>query len=150
MFKGSLFSISFTTTFIFFLFLMSNLKQLHKYEILQVKFCLGQSEDCSSRDSTSESLRTVQKMHGESHIAVIWWKGNIQPPLCFRKFRLFLIKFPLSQEVYSWERYKNWPIKLGLLKTSNHLEDLSLKALSTKCFISALHLELFSGGLEGQ
>ena len=63
----------------FFLLQMSTKKRCTTWE-LQVKFYLGQSEDCSLGGSISDSSeRLLQSGSGESQYIRFWWRGRSVP-----------------------------------------------------------------------
>ena len=91
---------------------------------LQVKFHLGQSEDCILGDSTSESS---EKRQGSRSVNVwFWWKGiHAVKHLFFHKSSTSLVKLSLVMAVITMKdfsalldmrRYKNWAHKISSWK----------------------------------
>ena len=139
-----------------------NLKKCTVSE-LQVKFYLGQNEDCSPGDSTSNSSeRLLQRGRGERQYICDFGKGGIHAirHRFFQKVSAHLVKLSASHE----EQLLPWRIlvlswvwedtRIGLRKISSWkylFEDLSCQfSPEHRCLISALYSELLSWGVEGQ
>ena len=130
---------------------------------LWVKFYLGQNEDCSLGDSTSDSSeKLLQRGRGQGgHCICDFGKGAY---ICNQAHIFFLESFCWSCETSSSHkkqllhmkdfsafldrrRYKNWAHKI-----SSHeylFEELPCQfSQNTECLISALHSGLLQGVLE--
>ena len=131
---------------------------------LQVKFYLGQNEDCSPGDTLQIALRNCSKeAGGGSAYMWFWWRGNTCKHTNFpRRFLLFSWSFASHEKQASlWKilvlflgmgRYKNWAHKIGLWKYWTIWRPvppvfLSEHRVSRFC---STHSELLSGVIEGQ
>ena len=97
---------------------------------LQVKFYLGQNEDCSLRDSTSDS--SLQREVGEGQYIRFWWRRrSMQSSAYFTKGFLLVTRNWYYHEGIEWFSRCEEMQGLGLwnqfLKISNYLKTCSTR-----------------------